>query len=89
MEREVYAYTDDLGRKKEFRVTKLPDGKGYSFSIWDLATGECCSAGGTTEANLWKFLLMSALHDGYDNVFRLLRRGFRKIKSRFYSRRKE
>lgn len=56
MERKVYTYTNDLGRKKELWVTKLPDGKGYGFSIWDLATGDCCNSGETTEADLRKFL---------------------------------
>lgn len=56
MKSKVYTYTDDLGWKKELWVTKLPSGKGYGFSIWDLATGVCCKSGKMTEADLREFL---------------------------------
>lgn len=54
MKRFFYKYTNDLGRKKEIWITKDEDK--YTYSLWDLATGEHCGSGESTKEDLIDFL---------------------------------
>lgn len=54
MKRFFYKYTNDLGRKREIWITKYEDK--YTYSLWDLATGERCDSGESTKEDLTNFL---------------------------------